>query len=205
MVRHFRILGVSALVAALVSGGALLYAQGPEPGGPRGRGPGFGGPGAGLSLRALDLTDAQQEQVRQLTQQNREQMRSLMDRMRVAQEARREAVEAVPFNESQVRAAMKDVAEAEADLAVAESAPAGRISTRCSAPISAAAAETARQIGKARAKEAGATAAAAPAAAATASTAPSLINSQLPSGLQLPIRAVIVGFGSWKLAVGSSE
>jgi Spy/CpxP family protein refolding chaperone len=120
MVRHFRILGVSALVAALVSGGALLYAQGPAPGGPRGRGPGFGGPRAGLSLRALGLTDAQQEQVRQLTQQNREQMRSLMDRMRVAQEARRKAVEAVPFNESQVRAAMKDVAEAEADLAVAE-------------------------------------------------------------------------------------
>jgi len=120
MVRHFRILGVSALVAALVGGGALAYAQGPEPGGPRGRGPGFGGPGAGLSLRALDLTDAQQEQVRQLTQQNREQMRSLMDRMRVGQEARRKAVEAIPFNESQVRAAMKDVAEAEADLAVAE-------------------------------------------------------------------------------------
>ena len=120
MVRHFRILGVSALVAAVVVGGALAYAQGPEPGGPRGRGPGFGGPGAGLSLRALDLTDAQQEQVRQLTQQNREQMRSLMDRMRVAQEARRKAVEAIPFNESQVRAAMKDVAEAEADLAVAE-------------------------------------------------------------------------------------
>jgi Spy/CpxP family protein refolding chaperone len=120
MVRHFRILGVSALVVALVSGGALAYAQGPEPGGPRGRGPGFGGPGAGLSLRALDLTDAQQEQVRQLTQQNREQIRSLMDRMRVAQEARRKAVEAIPFNESQVRAAMKDVAEAEADLAVAE-------------------------------------------------------------------------------------
>ena len=120
MVRHFRILGVSALVAALVGGGALAYAQGPEPGSPRGRGPGFGGPGAGLSLRALDLTDAQQEQVRQLTQQNREQMRSLMDRMRVGQEARRKAVEAIPFNESQVRAAMKDVAEAEADLAVAE-------------------------------------------------------------------------------------
>jgi Spy/CpxP family protein refolding chaperone len=121
MVGHFRIFGVSALVAALVGGGALAYAQGPLPGGPRGRGPGGpGGPGAGLSLRALDLTDAQQEQVRQLTQQNREQMRALMDRMRAAQEARRRAVEAVPFNESQVRSAMKDLAEVEADLAVSE-------------------------------------------------------------------------------------
>jgi Spy/CpxP family protein refolding chaperone len=121
MVRHFRILGVSALVAVLVGGGALVYAQGPLPGGPRGRGPGGpGGPGAGLSLRALDLTDAQQEQVRQLTQQNREQMRSLLDRMRAAQEARRQAVEAVPFNESQVRSAMKDLADVETDLAVLE-------------------------------------------------------------------------------------
>jgi Spy/CpxP family protein refolding chaperone len=122
MVRHFRVLGFSALVAALVSGGGLAYAQGPPPDGPRGRGPGIGpgGPGAGLSLRALDLTDAQQEQVRQLTQQNREQMRAFMDRMRAAQEARRQAVEAIPFNESQVRTAMKDLADVEADLAVAE-------------------------------------------------------------------------------------
>jgi protein CpxP len=110
-------LGAIALVAVL-AGGALTYAQGPEPGGPRGRGP--GGPGAGLALRGLDLTDAQREQVRQLTQQNREQMRAVMDRMRVAQDARRQAVEANPFNESQVRSAMKDVAEVEADLAVAQ-------------------------------------------------------------------------------------
>ena len=116
MVRHFRIVGVTALVAAL-AGGALTYAQGPADG-PRGRGP--GGPQGGLALRELDLTDAQQEQVRQLTQQNREQMRSLVDRMRAAQDARRKAVDSVPFNESQVRSAMKDLAEVEADLAVAE-------------------------------------------------------------------------------------
>lgn len=121
MVRHVRFLGLSAVVAALVTGGALAYAQAPQPG-VRGRGPGFGpgGPQAGLALRGLDLTEAQQEQVRQLSQQNREQMRGLMDRMRAAQEARRQAVEAVPFNESQVRAAMKDLAEIEADLAVAQ-------------------------------------------------------------------------------------
>jgi Spy/CpxP family protein refolding chaperone len=122
MVRDFRFLGLSALVAAVVTGGALVYAQDPGPGGLRGRGPGFG-PGrplAGLALRGLDLTDAQQEQVRQLSRQSREQMRALMDRMRAAQEARRQAVEAIPFNESQVRAAMKELAEIEADLAVAE-------------------------------------------------------------------------------------
>ena len=122
MVRHLRYLGVSALVAALVGGGGLVLAQGPGPDGPRGRGPGFGpgGPGARLLLRELALTEAQQEQVRQLTQQNRDQMRGLMERMQTAQDARRKAVEAVPFNETQVRAAMKDLADVEADLAVAE-------------------------------------------------------------------------------------
>jgi periplasmic protein CpxP/Spy len=122
MVRHFRSLGLSALVAALVTGGALAYAQGPPADGPRGRGPGFGpgGPAAGLALRGLDLTEAQQEQVRQLSQQNREQMRLLMEKMRAAQDARRKAVETVPFNERDVRAAMKDVTDIEADLAVAE-------------------------------------------------------------------------------------
>ena len=122
MFRRSHVFSLIVLVVGLIAGGALAFAQGPPDGGPRGRGPGFapGGPGAGLSLRALNLTDAQQEQVRQLTQQNREQMRALMDRMRTAQDARRKAVEAVPFNESQVRSAMKDVAEVEADLAVAQ-------------------------------------------------------------------------------------
>ena len=124
MVRRFRNVALSAVVAAVAAGGALAYAQGPDSGGLRGRGPGFGpgpgGPQAGLSLRALDLTEAQQEQVRQLSQQGREQMRALMDRMRAAQDARRQAVEAIPFNESQVRAAMRDLAELQADLAVAE-------------------------------------------------------------------------------------
>jgi len=73
-----------------------------------------------MTLRGLDLSDAQREQVRQLTEQNRQQMQSLIGRMRAAQDARRTAVEAVPFNESQVRDAMKDLAEVEADLAVAE-------------------------------------------------------------------------------------
>jgi protein CpxP len=109
---------VLTLVVALLAGGALTYAQDRGPIGPGGRGP--GGPGAGLALRGLDLTDAQREQVRQLTQQNREQMRAVMDRMRAAQDARRQAVEAIPFNESQVRSAMKELAEVEADLAVAQ-------------------------------------------------------------------------------------
>jgi protein CpxP len=120
MFRRSHVLSLIVLVVALIAGGALVLAQGPPDGGPRGRGFGPGGPGAGLPLRGLNLTDAQREQVRQLTQQNREQMRALIDRMRTAQEARRKAIEAVPFDESQVRSAMKDIADVEADLAVAQ-------------------------------------------------------------------------------------
>ncbi len=122
MVRNFRCFPSSAavaVVAALMIGGTFAYAQGPQPGF-RGRGPGFGRPAAGLMLRGLDLTEAQSQQVQQLSQQNREQMRGLVDRMRAAQEARQQAIETVPFNESQVRAAMMTLAEIEADLAVAQ-------------------------------------------------------------------------------------
>lgn len=120
MYRYLRFLGFGALVAALVTVGAVAYAQGPGPGGFRGRGPAFGPlPGVGLAIRGLDLTEAQREQIRQLTQQSREQMRGLVDRVRAAQDARRQAVEAIPFNESQIRSAMEALVEVEADLAVA--------------------------------------------------------------------------------------
>jgi periplasmic protein CpxP/Spy len=122
MVRHIRLAGLIAVVAALVSGGAFVYAQGPDGGGPRGGGPGLGrgGPGAVMPLRDLEVTEAQREQIRQLREQNRTQMQSLFERLRAAHAARRKAVEAVPFNESLVRAAMSELASVEADVAVAE-------------------------------------------------------------------------------------
>jgi Spy/CpxP family protein refolding chaperone len=73
---------------------------------------------AGFGLRALDLTEAQREQVRQLTQQFREQTKPLVARVQTAQESRRQALEAIPFNEQQIRSAAQALAEAEADLAV---------------------------------------------------------------------------------------
>jgi len=121
MVRRFHIVSLTALVALVVWGGAFVLAQGPGPEGPRGRGPGFGpggGPQAGLELRALDLTDAQREQVQQLTQQHREQTRVLFERAQAAREAQRQAMDAVPFNEPHIRAAMQAVAEAGTELAV---------------------------------------------------------------------------------------
>ena len=81
MIRQIHIGIMSVALTGLLAGGAVAYAQGPENSGPRGRG--FGGPGgpqAGLALRELALTDAQQEQVRQMSQQHREQVRMLNER-----------------------------------------------------------------------------------------------------------------------------
>ena len=120
MVRRFRIVALITVVALFALAGAAVLAQRPGVRGPRGGGPGFGpgGPQAGLELRALDLTDAQREQVRQLTQQQREQTRALLERARAAREAQRQAVEAIPFNEPQVRAALQALAEVQTELAV---------------------------------------------------------------------------------------
>ena len=115
---------VGTLLVDTLLGGTVLGAQGFGPGGPRGRGPGFGpglgrgGPQAGLALGILDLTDAQREQVRQLTQQHREQTRALVERAHAAEEVQRQAMDAPSFNEQQVRAATQALAEAQTDLAV---------------------------------------------------------------------------------------
>jgi Spy/CpxP family protein refolding chaperone len=136
MVRRHPFLLIGTLVLALLGVGSWLYAQAPGPGGgPGGRaraagrlgGPGFGGPGpgfgfggrgAGLRLGALDLTEAQRDQVRQLTQQFREQMRPSAERMRQSMEARRAAAQATPPDESGIRAAMQEMAQIQSDMAV---------------------------------------------------------------------------------------
>ena len=115
MVRHSRRLAVAALAALATSaavGDVTLSAQGS-----RARS-GRTAMVEGLGLRALDLTEAQREQVRQLTEQYREQTKPLMDRVQTAQQARRQALEAIPFNEQQIRSAAQALAEAEVELAV---------------------------------------------------------------------------------------
>ena len=110
----------SVVVAALMAGGGVaLYAQGR--GGPgRGAGPFGAGRGfaEGFALGQLDLSDAQKQQVRDITQRHRQAMQPVMRRLQQAMMAERAAVEAVPMNESAVRAAAQDVATAQADLAV---------------------------------------------------------------------------------------
>jgi Spy/CpxP family protein refolding chaperone len=83
MIRQIHIATMGVALTVLLAGGAAIYAQGS--GGPRGRGPGGFGPGgppaAGLALRELNLNDTQQEQVRQLMTQYREQVGALNDRL----------------------------------------------------------------------------------------------------------------------------
>lgn len=117
MHRGFRIVAAASLAALVVTGAA--YAQGPGFGGFRGRGPGALGRGAArLPLRQLELTDAQRQQIRQLAQQHRTTLRPLVERMRTAAAAQRQAIEAVPVDEGRIRAAAQELAQAQADLAV---------------------------------------------------------------------------------------
>jgi Spy/CpxP family protein refolding chaperone len=117
---RFRKFTLSAVIAALVaSGGAALYAQGAA----RGRAAGPGGPGgrgfaAGFALGQLGLSDAQKQQIRDITKRHRDQTQPVMQRLAQAMAAQRAAIETVPANEAAVRAASQDLAAAQADMAV---------------------------------------------------------------------------------------
>ena len=120
---RFKRFTLSAVIAVLVgSGAAALYAQGAGRG--RGAGPfGPGGPGgrgfaAGFALGQLDLSDAQKQQIRDITKRHRDQTQPIVQRLMTAMEAQRAAIEAVPVNEPAVRSAAQDVAAAQADMAV---------------------------------------------------------------------------------------
>jgi protein CpxP len=114
---RFRSLTLVAVLTTVLAAGAV-YAQGPDGGrrGPGGRS-GFG-PGGGLPLRALNLTDAQQEQVRTLTQQFRTQNHTAGERFRTAMDAQRKAVAAIPVNEQLIRSTTQELAEAQTEMAV---------------------------------------------------------------------------------------
>jgi periplasmic protein CpxP/Spy len=116
MIRRSHVITLTALVAVLL-GFTLALAQGPGLG-PRGRGAGPGDFGAAPLLRGLNLTDAQQQQVRQLAEQMRTQSRPVVEQVRKAEEARRDAMEAVPVDEGRIRSVMQQLAQAQTELAI---------------------------------------------------------------------------------------
>lgn len=120
MVR-FRSLTVGVLVVGLLAT-AVAFAQGPRRGGPGGgRGMlGAAGPGrgSGLALGALDLSEAQREQVREITRRYREQNQAVEKRLGDAMEKQRAAIEAVPANEALITSLTQDLVQAQVDLAI---------------------------------------------------------------------------------------
>ena len=90
-----------------------------------GRGPGGpGGPGAigainPMLLRQLDLSEAQREQVKQITESHRDEQKALGDRVRAAHLALEAAIVAGPLDESTIRGKAADIATVNADVAVA--------------------------------------------------------------------------------------
>ena len=123
MDRVRKIVVTAGLVVLMAGGAVALLAQGGQG---RGAGVGPGGPGgpggrgfaAGFALGQLDLSDAQKQQVRAITQRHREQSRATMERVQEAMQAQRAAINAVPVNEAAVRQASAALAAVQADAAV---------------------------------------------------------------------------------------
>lgn len=116
--KRLRVVGAVAL-AGVLSIGALAEAQGPRAGGP-GRGAGFGRGGAlsGFPVAALNLTQAQQDLIRDIRERNRTELQAVESKLREARMAQQKAVNAIPVDENAIRAATLAAAEVEAQVAV---------------------------------------------------------------------------------------
>lgn len=119
---RFRALTLTAVLAGLLAVG-VAFAQGPGPGrrGPGGFG-GFGGPGpagpGGLPLQALNLSETEQDQIKQLMQQYRQQNQNVAEQLRTAMEAQRKAVETMPVDEGLIRSTTQALVEAQTEMAI---------------------------------------------------------------------------------------
>jgi periplasmic protein CpxP/Spy len=116
------ILGVALLAG---TGAAVVAAREQGPGGPGGMmgrrgGPGGpGGPGGMLpGLRALDLSEAQREQVKATMDAHKATFDAQRDKLVAAHKALNEAVTAATFDEATVRQKAADLAVLDADAAV---------------------------------------------------------------------------------------
>jgi Spy/CpxP family protein refolding chaperone len=89
---------------------------GPPPGG-RG-GPGLRGGGPMLPLRGLDLTEAQQGQVKSIVDSHQAEFRAVNQKIGEARQAMRALLDADQIDESAIRAKSVEVAAAEADAAI---------------------------------------------------------------------------------------
>jgi periplasmic protein CpxP/Spy len=112
---RFRSLAAGIAVAVLLAT-SVAFAQGPRGGGR------FGGPGGrevlGLQLRALNLNEAQREQVRDIRERFQEPMRAASQRLNEATVKQRQAIETLPVNETLITSATQDMTAAQVDIAI---------------------------------------------------------------------------------------
>lgn len=124
-----RMMIAAALVAALAGGYAVADAQGPRAGpgmrgaqgpGPQGaqRGGMRGGPAGDLGLRGVQLTDAQREQVRSIMESHREEFADLRTKLGAAHCGFAEAARVGAVDEAAIRTQSTAVAGAMADEAI---------------------------------------------------------------------------------------
>lgn len=107
---------VAAGVAAVLTAAPLLAGAQDQREPMHGRDGFMGGGFAGF--RQLDLTDDQRQQIRAAMATHRDEFKSIADRVRKAREAQQAAIDQVPLNEPQIRAASSELAAADADAAV---------------------------------------------------------------------------------------
>jgi Spy/CpxP family protein refolding chaperone len=105
------------LIAGVLTGG-MASAQGPRGGGPGGPGRGARVDTPGLALRQLDLTDAQEQQIRMIREREREALREAQEAVRKALDAQADAVQTVPINEGLVRQTTQALADAQTEAAL---------------------------------------------------------------------------------------
>jgi len=74
--------------------------------------------GGFAGMRQLGLTDDQRQQIRAAMTSHQDEFKGVFERVRKAREAQQAAIEQVPLNEPQIRAASSELAAAEADAAV---------------------------------------------------------------------------------------
>ena len=121
----------AGLVAVTVAAMAPLAMAQDEQARRRGPGPGFGGPPPGgpgmpgmrgggpmMGLRGVDLTEAQQGQVKSIVDSHRDEVRAAGQKIGAAREAMRTLLEADQIDESAIRAKSAEAAAAEADAAI---------------------------------------------------------------------------------------
>jgi protein CpxP len=121
MKRKFITIALALLVAAAaVFASGVVHAQR----GPDGR-HGFGGPrfgrgfaGGGGPFASLNLSQEQRDQVRAIFERHRPEFEAAGQKMEAARSAQRAAIDAVPFDEAEIRARTADVGNVEADMAV---------------------------------------------------------------------------------------